>query len=88
MSTTDIFREFATSPTSPAERIEAITPNNDNDLAYMTRALNVSGSGSVRVTTSTGDVGTVYIAAGSMFPIRVSRVWATGTTATGIQGLS
>lgn len=88
MTATDKFQGFTTSPTSPAERIEAIVPNDANDLAYVTRALNVSGSGTMRVTTATGDIGDVYVAAGSMFPIRVCKVWASGTTATGIRGLS
>jgi len=42
----------------------------------------------VQVTTSGGSVASVYIAAGTAFPVRATRVWATGTTASGITALS
>lgn len=73
---------------SPALYIEAITPNDGADLARVTRALNVAQGGTVRVVTAAGVTGDVHIAAGVAFPIRVRRVLATGTTATGIAGLS
>jgi hypothetical protein len=44
--------------------------------------------GVVRVTPLAGGTADVFIDAGVVFPLRVSRVWATGTTATGICGLS
>ena len=73
---------------APARILEEITPDDSNDITYTTRALNVATSGSVKVTTEDGDTGTVYISAGIAFPIRVTRVWSTGTTATTIVGLS
>lgn len=69
---------------SPATHLAAVTPNDSQDLTSASRGINVSGTGTVRVTTVGGDTATVYIAAGSAFPIRVTRIWATGTTATGI----
>ena len=85
---TDNFDEFTISPTSPTTMLEVVTPNDAADLNVMTRALNVATSGTVQVTTADGQTGSVYIAAGILFPIRVQRVWATGTTAAGIRGLS
>lgn len=69
---------------SPATHLAAVTPDDTQDLASASRGINVSGTGTVRVTTVGGDTETVYIAAGSAFPLRVTRIWATGTTATGI----
>jgi hypothetical protein len=45
-----------------------------------------SASGSVKITTVDGSVMTVYLAQGLIKPIEVTRVWSTGTTATGIVG--
>ncbi len=85
---TDDFESFAPGLTAPASRAAAITPDDNQDLARFTRALNVSASGTVRVTTVEGDIAVVQISAGCAFPVRVRRVWATGTTASGIVGLS
>ncbi len=84
----DTFEDFASGLESPATHIAAVTPDDGADLAVCSRALNVSGAGSVRLTTVTGATDTVYIAAGLAFPVRARRIWATGTTATGIVALS
>lgn len=73
---------------SPGLHIDTITPSDTAELPRATRGLNVAESGFVRVTTVTGEDGTLFLAAGVAFPIRVRRVWASGTTATGIVGLS
>ncbi|MBM9593928.1 spike base protein, RCAP_Rcc01079 family [Roseitranquillus sediminis] len=80
----DPFKRFQSGLESPATRVIEIQPHDDEDLALVSRALNVAEPGSVRVTTAAGDVASVFVAAGITFPIRVSRIWATGTTATGI----
>lgn len=72
---------------APAAGLVAITPNDDGDIDARIRGLNVAASGTVRVTAIDGTIGTVYVIAGIVFPIRVRRVWATGTSATGIIGL-
>ncbi|WP_300009641.1 hypothetical protein [uncultured Roseobacter sp.] len=84
----DYFLSFAKGLTSPADIIESVTPNDVADLQRATRAINVATTGVVRVTTTAGVTDEVTIAAGIAFPIRATRVWATGTTATGIKGLS
>jgi len=80
----DIFAAHSGGLESPASYLSAITPSDTADLSHAARALNVAISGSVRVTTVGGTTATVYIAAGIAFPVRASRVWATGTTAGGI----
>ena len=69
-------------------RLAAVTPSDSEDLGIACRVLNVATSGVVKVTTIDGDVGDITISAGVPFPIAVRRVWATGTSATGIRALS
>lgn len=83
----DAYDNMAPSLQSPAVGIEEITPDDLTDLGNVTRALNVTTAGAVRVITADGSTGDVFVAAGIAFPIRASRVLATGTTATGIRGL-
>lgn len=84
---TDPFGNIAQSLESPATSATVVTPDDTADLATPSRALNVATSGSVQVTTIAGTTATIFIAAGIGFPVRVTRVWATGTTATGIVAL-
>jgi hypothetical protein len=73
---------------SPAVDAFAITPDNSNDLATVTRGIYVGVSGDLKVITLGGETVTfVGLAAGMIHPIRVARVLATGTTATSIVGV-
>lgn len=83
----DYFENHQPGLESPPSGLTVITPDDATDLPWATRALNVTTSGLVYVTTVNGDSGDIYVAAGSVFPIRATRVWDTGTTATGIRGL-
>lgn len=83
----DAFASRVRSPVDPAITVFQITPDDAADLARTTTALNVATPGTVRVTTVDGSVDDVTIHPGHAFPIRVTRVWLTGTTATGIRGL-
>lgn len=51
------------------------------------RALLVAVAGNVKVTMADGSIATLYCAAGVVYKVIVSQVWATGTAATGIVGL-
>ena len=84
----DEFSGFVASLADPATRLETVVPDDTADLARATRALSCGSDGQVVVTTLGGDTGTITLNAGSVFPIRVVRVWATGTTAGDIVGLS
>lgn len=73
--------------TDSADGAFAITPSDDDDLPRVPIALNVATSGTVRFTGTDGNVSDVFIVAGIVFPLRVRRVFQTGTTAGGIRGL-
>lgn len=74
--------------TSPADNGTVITPSDSTDLAYVSRAIVLGTAGALKVTFLGGNVTTLPAqAAGYLWPIRVSRVWATGTTATDIVNL-
>lgn len=83
----DLFKDFQPGLESPATNVFEVIPSDTTDLPVSSRALNVAQEGIVKVTTVAGDVASVAIAAGVPFPIRVTRVWATGTTAAGIVAL-
>ena len=83
----DPFANHVSSLESPAAILVPVTPDDGADLAMPSRALNVAQSGMVQVTTTGGSTASLYIAAGIGFPVRVTRVWATGTTATGITAM-
>jgi hypothetical protein len=71
--------------TGPADNQVAITPSDTTDLAYISRALFIGGAGNIVVTPASGQANITYtVPAGMILPIRVSRVIATGTTATNI----
>lgn len=74
-------------PTDPAVRILEITPDDSKDLTETISAINVATPGTVRITTEDGSTSDVTIHPGQAFPVRVRRVWHTGTTATGLRGL-
>jgi hypothetical protein len=85
---TDSFRTHTRSLTSPPERALTIMPDDAADLPQVTRALYVGGAGDVAVTMRGGDAVTFLgVAGGTLLPVRVSRVHASGTTASGILGL-
>lgn len=83
----DVFANRHRRPGDPAIAVFEITPDDGADLAQVTLALNVATPGTVRVTTLDGSTSDVSIHPGRAFPIRARRVWATGTTATGLRGL-
>jgi hypothetical protein len=84
----DRFENHTAGLESPAAFLLPVTPDDATDLPVSSRALNVTQSGLVQLTTTGGSIASVYIAAGTAFPVRATRVWATGTTATGITALS
>lgn len=85
----DVFADHSVGLTAPASRATNVTPDDNNDLSQFTRGLYVGQPGSLRVRTVSGDEATFENMLGGVFyPIRVERVFATGTTATNIIGLS
>lgn len=85
----DDFSSHTTGLTSPARAAVAITPSDGAPLADAVRAIYVGGGGALRVRMVSGDVVDFANAQGGMiYPLRVDQVMATGTSATGIVGLS
>lgn len=89
MPATDQFSSFSEGLTSPADNAVAVTPNDSTDLTYTTRAVYVGGAGNMVVTMAGGGSNVTFtgIPAGSLLPIRVSRILSTSTTATSIVAL-
>ena len=84
---TDTFRGHSRSLTAPPEQAVAIVPADGTDLACVTRAVYVAGAGDLRVRMLGGaEVTLAAVPGGALLPLRVARVLATGTTATGLVG--
>ncbi|HEX6537476.1 MAG TPA: hypothetical protein VF041_23040 [Gemmatimonadaceae bacterium] len=72
----------------PASRAFAITPSDSVNFANVTRALYVGGAGNVVGVMQDGTVVTFSgMTAGTVYALRLKRINATLTTATGLVGL-
>lgn len=74
-------------PMAPARRAALVTPADGADLDFVTRGISFAAAGALKITTVGGDtliIPSGALAAGIMHPIFASRIWATGTAATGI----
>lgn len=65
----------------------AVTPSNTKDLDYPGCVLYAQVAGDIHITGMNGMEDTISVAAGAPYPVRVKKLWATGTTATGIHGI-
>lgn len=76
--------------TEPADKAKAVTTSNTANLSPNARALYVGVAGDVKVDVpgSATAVTFVGVAAGTILPVQVQRVYATGTTATNIIALN
>lgn len=65
----------------PASHAYVVTPDSSNDIAYTTRGLWVGGAGTLVVDMQGGETNVTFsgIAAGTLIPIRATRVYATST---------
>ncbi|MGV6811954.1 MAG: spike base protein, RCAP_Rcc01079 family [Brevirhabdus sp.] len=83
------FANHASTLTSVPEDVIDIVPSDTTDLPVVCRGLIISGSGGdVRVRMYSGaEVTLKNLQVGIDYPRRITRVLATGTTATQIQGL-
>jgi hypothetical protein len=74
---------------SPARTAFTITPSDTTDLENVPRGIMVNATGDVKV--DFVDSGTAIVLPGLLvgvvYPFRVTRVYDTGTTATGLVGL-
>lgn len=84
----DDFKKFHVGMESPCEGAEAITAHDTDQLDFATRAIYVGGAGNIRVDMVSDDTVTFNgVVAGTILPIRVRKVYSTGTTATNLIGL-
>jgi len=68
---------------TPSDSANVSVPNNS---PMGIRAFTVNVAGDVAVVCQDGSTGTLTVIAGYVYPLRIIRVLATGTTATGIKG--
>lgn len=72
----------------PSANAAAVTPSDSTDLSFITTQVIASGAGVISVNMQgTGSAVPIPVAAGVPLSIRVRRILATGTTATGIVAL-
>ncbi len=87
-SNMDTFSDIATTLSAPAREASAITPSDTTDILSMPRAIYVGQAGSIAAVMAGGQtVSFQNVPAGSLLPLRLQRVNATGTTATGLVAL-
>ena len=89
-TTPDNISRLHTSMSSPAENGFLVTPNDGANLSETTKAILLGVAGDLQVTLSGMKDGTSIVlpCPAGYNPLRVARVWATSTTATGIVGLT
>lgn len=84
----DRFSDNTPSLTGPATHAFPITPSDSAGFADVTRGLYCGVAGDIVVVTLSGAVVTfANVAAGTLLPLRATRIAATGTTAGGLIGL-
>jgi hypothetical protein len=88
MPAEDLFSRFRQDNFSPITHAVAVTPDDEDELEYVTRALYVGDGGDlVVVLQDSGTVTFVGVPTGTTLPIRVKKVLATGTLADAIVAL-
>lgn len=84
----DRFNSHAPELDSPANDAFLITPDDGTDLAEIPRAILVGTGGNLRVTTKTGNTLTIPNVPAGTLSLRVTRVFATDTTASDLTALT
>lgn len=80
----DMFEDRSSGLESPGYDAAPVVPSDSTDLTVTSRAIYVGTSGDLRVTTASGSVVIFPNVSEGILPMRVSRVHASGTTATDI----
>jgi hypothetical protein len=84
----DRFQNTASSLSGPAFHAFAITPNDSTNFAETTRALFAGSAGNIAAVMASGaEITFASVTAGTILPVRVNKVLASGTTARDIVGL-
>jgi hypothetical protein len=69
---------------SPIENAIAVTPSDSEDLEQVSRCIFIGAAGDLRVAMKGGGAPITIPVQAGLIPLRVSRIYAAGTTATGI----
>ena len=82
----DNFNIFDSDLSSPGKNAYNVTPSDGADLSFTSRALYVGTSGNINVIMAGDTANTTFtnVQNGTTLPIRVKKVWTTGTTASNI----
>ena len=74
---------------SPARSAAAITPSDGADLTETTRAIYIGGNGDITVDMDGDGVGILFqnVVSGTILPLRITKVYLTGTSATSLIAL-
>lgn len=84
----DRFDSLASGLESPATDGFAITPSDEDEFAEVTRALYIGTGGTVAAVLQSGAaVSFANLGSGTLLPVRLRQVKATGTTASGLVGM-
>ena len=88
----DLHPDLALKLQAPYRHIKAVTPSDSVDLTHPVSAIAISGAGAtgIKVDTYGGETVTIasaVLTANPLLPIQVTRVYSTGTDATGIVAL-
>lgn len=78
---TDKFHDFADSPALYSKEHILVVPDDDADLPFIPKAIYVNTSGTAAIIDHVGNEISYNLVAGSIPPIRPTRIKATGTTA-------
>ncbi len=86
---TDTYEDYAAGLEAPASNAFDIVPDDKATLPSPTRAIYVGNGGHLCLTLLSGTTVTFQnMPAGSLLPVRATRVFSTRTTATGLLGLT
>ena len=83
----DPFRNREPSLNGPARDALPVTPSDAQDLSVTALALYVETGGTLSVITAAGQTRTLVVPDFTFLPVRIRRVRASGTTASGIHAL-
>jgi hypothetical protein len=78
----DEFKSLTKGLTSPATKHFAITPDDNNDLPLLPRAIYCQADGMINIADSDGNILPYTLVSGDRLEFRGVRVMATGTTGT------
>ena len=79
---------YTQTATSPADYGFEITPSDSEDLLRITRSVYAAGGGVIKWHNSGAAEQHTTVEDGERVPIKARRILATGTTATGLEGLA